>query len=125
AHLLLEARLVADDLARADSADGHLTLSRAEIRDGEAGNVTGEIDEILGARIADLVLAGGRHGKRHVLHVGLALLRRDDHFLDRSLARLLRTGNEGQACEAGNCGRYCQAPDKARSSARHVDSPPK
>src|SRR5256885_4420232 len=125
AHLLLDARLVTDDLAGADAADGHLTLSRAEIRDGKAGNVTGEIDEILGARIADLVLAGRRHGERHVLQVGLALLRRDDNFLDRSLVRLLRAGHEGQACEAGNCRRYCQAPDKARSSARHVDLPPK
>src|SRR5204863_1389407 len=54
AHLLLHTRLIADDLAGGNAADGDLALPRAEVLDREAGDVRRDVLECLGAAVAEL-----------------------------------------------------------------------
>ena len=107
ANLLLDAWLVADDLTRADAADGHLALTGTEIGDRQAGDVARKVDDVAGAGIADLSLARRCHGERHVLQARLALLGRNDDLENDRLLRLLRTRYRRQQCDqAGSCDRY-------------------
>src|SRR6185437_13760094 len=61
-------------------------------------DVAGQIDDIRGSGVDDLVLARGRYRERDVLDVLRALRRGDDHFLelDPDFRRLLRCSNERQ-----------------------------
>ena len=63
----LHTRLVANDLAGADAADGDLALAGAEIGDVQAGDVARELREIGGAGGLDVL--GGHRGNRegHIL----------------------------------------------------------
>src|SRR4029077_11699277 len=83
-----------------------------------------QVDDVVSAARTHIAL--GQRGDREgdVLEGGLTLLRRDHDFLDRSLIHLLRHGHEGQPRDTRNLGRYGQAPEKARSSARHVGFSP-
>ena len=106
ADLLLDARLVAHDLAGGDAAHGDLALAGAEVLDGEAGDVRGDVFDRFGAEVAQLLF--GRRGDRdrHVLHGLLALTRGDDHFLVRASAALRRSsaGGGGVCVSCGKAG---------------------
>jgi hypothetical protein len=63
ADLLLDAGLVAHDLAGGDAADGDLALPGAEVLHGEAGDVGGDVLQRGGAAVTQRVL-GGRRDRR-------------------------------------------------------------
>ncbi len=81
ADLLLDARLVAHDLPRGDAAHGHLALAGAEVLHREAGDVGSDVLELVGAAVAQLLLAGSGDRRRHLLHRLLAQLAGGDRHL--------------------------------------------
>jgi hypothetical protein len=111
ADLLLHSGLVAHDLAGGDAAHGDLTLPRPEVLHREAGDVRGDVFDVLGAAVAQLRFGRRGDGHRHVLHRLLALSRRDHHllgdlrllfFFGRRWLLLLGLGRFGLLWERGN-----------------------
>ena len=67
ADLLLDAGLVADDLAGGDAADRDLALARPEVLDGEAGDVAADVLDGAGVGALDVLLGLGVDREGHVL----------------------------------------------------------
>jgi hypothetical protein len=66
-----------------------------EVGDVQAGHIAGQLDDVGGARLLDVLGRQRRDRERHVLQVGGALLRGDDDFFGDFVLgrlRLLRDG---------------------------------
>jgi len=77
----LHARLVADDLSGADAADRDLALTGTQVRDIQARDVAGDIDQVGRARLREVLRRERGDRERHVLQRRRAFLRGDDDFL--------------------------------------------
>ena len=93
ADLLLHARLVAGDLPGGDAADRDLALARAEILDGQAGDVAADVLERRGVGALDVLFGLRVDREGHVLDGRCALGRGDD---DLALGRQRRGGRRAR-----------------------------
>ena len=124
ADLLLDAGLVAHDLAGGDAAHGDLALAGAEVLHGEAGDVRGDVFDVLGAALAQRLFGRGRDRERHVEQRLLALAGGDGDLLGHRRFRASTWAFFGSAERDINClcrrAKYGDAPrlDGGRTSAR-------
>jgi hypothetical protein len=93
--LLLDARLVADDLAGRDAAHRHLALAGAEVLDRQAGDVARQVFQGRGAGALDVLLGLGVDRERHVQNGGVALGGGDDDLSTALVSCALSQGRQG------------------------------
>ena len=65
-------------MSGADATNGYLALAGTEIGDGQAGDIAGQLRQIAGAGIANLLLRRRGDGEGYILQRGRALLRSND-----------------------------------------------
>ena len=82
ADLLLHARLIADDLAGGDAADGDLALPGAEVLDGKAGDGARQVLDVGNAAVADGLFALRADGEGHIDQGFFAFACGDDQFFN-------------------------------------------
>ncbi len=108
ADLLLHARLVADDLTGGHAADGDLALARAEVLDGEAGDVARQILEREHVVAFYRLLGLGVDGERQVLHRGLTLGGGNQDFFNLGAGKLRQRrchrDRQGRVLQVFHCG---------------------
>ena len=99
ADLLLDARLVANNLAGRYAADRDLALARTQVLDREARHVTRQFLEICRARALDVLRRLCVDRERHILDRALTLRRRDRDFFKHALGgRSRRDAEQRDGC---------------------------